>query len=357
MHVSLIVPSPLDQVSGGYAYDRRMVEGLRAGGHIVEVVELAGRFPLSDDDARDAACTAWDRLAEGTRPVIDGLAVPVFSGMEDALWARGAVGLIHHPTALETGFAEPERAILRRVERRLYPRLSRIIVTSESTAKRLATEFGVDLAHVSIVVPGTEDAPRAVGSGGPVCEILSIGTVVPRKGYDVLMRSLARLPDLRWHLTIVGSLQREPAYADRLVKLAEELQLAPQVHFAGEVTGEALEVLWHGADLFALATWFEGYGMAIAEALRRGLPVAVTSGGAAAALVGAETGVVCEPGDQVQLTKALRRLIFSASLRHEMGEEAWKIGQTLPGWETQARAFADVLASPADRETSTRSAG
>jgi glycosyltransferase involved in cell wall biosynthesis len=357
MHVSLIVPSPFDQVSGGYAYDHRMVDGLRSGGHAVEVVELAGRFPLSDDDARDSACTAWDRLAERTRPVIDSLALPAFGGMEDALWARGAVGLIHHPTALETGFSEPERAILRRVERRLYPRLSRIIVTSESTAGRLVKEFGVDLAHVSIVVPGTDDAPRSVGSGGSVCEILSIGTVVPRKGHDVLMRSLARLPDLRWHLTIVGSPRQEPAYADRLVEIARELQLTPQVRFAGEVTGEALETLWRGADLFALATWFEGYGMAIAEALRRGLPVAVTSGGAAAALVAADAGVVCEPGDQVQLTKALRRLIFNVPLRHEMGEAAWKIGQTLPAWETQARAFADVLASPADSETPARGAG
>jgi glycosyltransferase involved in cell wall biosynthesis len=289
--------------------------------------------------------------------VIDGLALPAFSGMEDALWARGAVGLIHHPTALETGFSETEGAILRRIERRLYPRLTRIIVTSESTAERLATEFGVDRAHVSVVVPGTEDAPRSVGSGGPVVEILSIGTVVPRKGHDVLIRSLARLPDLRWHLTIVGSLRKEPAYADSLVRLAEELQIAPQIRFAGDVTGEPLEAFWQGADLFALATWFEGYGMAIAEALRRGLPIAVTAGGAAAALVGPEAGVVCEPGDQVQLTKALRRVIFSAPLRQEMGEEAWKIGQTLPGWQTQVRAFADALTAPADREMSVRHDG
>lgn len=354
MHVSLIVPAPFDQVSGGYAYDRRMVEGLRAGAHTVAVVELTGRFPLSDDDSRDAACTAWDRLADDTRPVIDSLALPAFSGMEDALWARGAVGLIHHPTSLETGFNEPERGTLHRIERRLYPRLTRIIATSEPTAERLAAEFGVDHGHISVVVPGTEDAPRSVGSGGPVVEILSLGSVVPRKGYDVLMRSLARLPDLRWHLTIVGSLRQEPAYADHLVRLANELQITPQVRFAGEVTGEPLEALWRGADLFALATWFEGYGMAIAEALRRGLPVAVTSGGAAAALVGPEAGVVCEPGDQVQLTKALRRVIFSASLRQEMGEEAWKIGQTLPRWETQVRAFADVLTSPANRETLAR---
>lgn len=352
MHVSLIVPAPFNQVSGGYAYDRRMVEGLRASGHIVAVVELAGRFPLSDDEARDAACAAWDQLAAETRPVVDGLALPAFSGMEDALWARGAVGLIHHPTALETGFSEPERAILHHIERRLYPRLARIIVTSESTALRLSAEFGVDPAHVRIVEPGTEKAPRSVGSGGPVVEILSIGTVIPRKGHDVLIRALARLPDLSWRLTIVGSLQRDPAYADRLVKLVEELQITPRIRFAGEVVGQSLEALWRSADLFALATWFEGYGMAIAEALRRGLPVAVTSGGAAATLVGAEAGVVCEPGDQVQLTKALRRVIFGASLRRDMGEEAWKIGQTLPGWETQASAFADALTAPVAPERS-----
>jgi glycosyltransferase involved in cell wall biosynthesis len=354
MHVSLIVPAPLDQVSGAYLYDRRMVEELRAEGHTVEVVELTGRFPLSDDDARHSACAAWDRLSATTRPLIGGLALPAFSGMEDALWARGAVGLIHHPTALETGFSEAESAMLRRIERCLYPRLTRIIVTSESTAERVVTEFGVDRTRVSVVVPGTEDAPRSVGSGGPIVEILSVGTVVPRKGHDVLIRSLARLPDLRWHLTIVGSLRKEPAYADSLVRLVEALQITSHVHFAGEVTGEPLEAFWRRADLFALATWFEGYGMAIAEALRRGLTVAVTAGGAAAALVGPEAGVVCQPGDQVQLTKALRRVIFSASLRQEMGEEAWKIGQTLPGWDTQARVIADALTAPADHERSAR---
>jgi glycosyltransferase involved in cell wall biosynthesis len=343
MHVSLIVPAPFDQVSGGYAYDRRMVEGLRLGGHSVAVVELAGRFPLSDDVSRESACASWDRLAEHTRPVIDGLALPAFSGMEDALAARGAVGLIHHPTALETGFSDAERTMLRGIERRLYPRLHRIIVTSEATAERLASDFAVDRPRIAVVVPGIDDAPRSTGSGGPTCRILSVGAVVPRKGHDVLMRSLSRLPDLNWHLTIAGSMRRNPAWSASLVALAAELRITSQVRFAGEVTGAELEPLWHSADLFALTTWFEGYGMAVAEALRRGLPAAVTSGGAAAKLVDPEAGVICEPGDQVQLTKALRRLIFSASLRQEMGDAAWRIGQKLPGWDAQAQAFAQAI--------------
>ena len=169
MHISLIVPAPFEQVSGGYGYDRRMVAELRAGGATVDVVELAGRFPLADDAAREAACTAWDALGEATRPVIDGLALPALSGMEDALAARGAVGLIHHPTALETGFPDTDRDYLRRIEQRLYGRLFRLVVTSEATAERLAADFGVDRARICIVAPGTDDAPRCNGSGGPSC--------------------------------------------------------------------------------------------------------------------------------------------------------------------------------------------
>jgi glycosyltransferase involved in cell wall biosynthesis len=343
LDVSLFVPAPFDQVSGGYGYDRRMVAELRAQGDAVSVVELAGVFPLADDIARDAACAAWDRLGEATRPVIDGLALPAFAGMEDALAARGTIALIHHPTALETGYAEAERDSLRGMEQRLYRRLHRLVVTSEPTAERLVTGFGVDRARVAVVVPGTDDAPRCTGSGGPGCAILSLGTLVPRKGHDVLLRALARLFDLDWHLTIAGSPRRHPAHAESLVALTGELGIADRVRFAGEVTGDALETLWRGADLFALATWFEGYGMAVAEALKRGLPVAVCAGGAAATLVEPESGVVCEPGDQVQLSKALRRLIFSASLRAEMGEVAWQIGQKLPHWKTQAALLHENL--------------
>lgn len=343
-HISLFVPGPLDQVTGGYNYDRRMVAELRATGTTVDVVELAGTFPVTDELARESTCAAWDRLPEATRPVIDGLALPAFAGLEDALAARGAIALIHHPTALETGQPEATRESLRAIERRLYGRLYRLIVTSEPTAERLAAEFNVERARIAVVIPGTDDAPRCIGSGGAGCAILSIGTLVARKGHDVLLRALARLFDLDWRLTIVGSPRRDPAHAEALNALAAELGVAQRVRFAGEVTGDALEALWRGADLFALATWFEGYGMAVAEALKRGLPVGVCSGGAAADLVDAEAGVVCEPGDHVQLSKALRRLIFSPSLRAEMGEAAWQIGQKLPDWKTQAALFATNLA-------------
>jgi glycosyltransferase involved in cell wall biosynthesis len=344
MHLSLIVPAPFDAVSGGYAYDRRIVGGLREAGHTVNVVELAGVHPLADEAARNAARAAWHDLTEETRPIIDSLALPAFAGMEAALTTRDAVGVIHHPTAMETGLREADRNGLLAIENRLLPLLARVIVTSATTGERLAADFGVEPARIRVVVPGTDDAPRSVGSGGPTCGIISVGTLVPRKGHDVLLRALARLFDLDWCLTIVGSLERDPVHARTLAALAVEFGIDARVRFAGEVTDAELEVLWREADIFALATHWEGYGMVVAEALKRGLPVAVGGGGAAASLVPPEAGVVCHPGDHINLSKALRRLIFDATLRHDVAEAAFRVGQTLPNWQTQAREFVQALA-------------
>jgi glycosyltransferase involved in cell wall biosynthesis len=344
MHLALIVPAPFDAVSGGYAYDRRIVAGLREGGHTMEVVELPGAHPLADEAARNAARAAMNGLPGATRAIIDGLALPAFTGMEDALRTRDAVGVIHHPTALETGLSEADRSGLLATEKRLLPLLARVIVTSENTGERLACDFGVDAARIRVVVPGTDDAPRSVRSGGATCNIISIGTLVPRKGHDVLLRALARLFDLDWRLTIVGSPARDPVHASSLAALAEQFGIATRVRFAGEATEAELEALWHEADLFALASHWEGYGMAVAEALKRGLPVAVGGGGAAASLVSPEAGVVCQPGDHINLSKALRRLIFDATLRRDVAEAAWQVGQALPNWRTQVGKFAEALA-------------
>jgi glycosyltransferase involved in cell wall biosynthesis len=344
MQVALIVPAPFARVFG-YTYDRRIVAGLRAAGHQVDVIELAGAHPVTDETARNAACAAWDALPEASRIVIDGLAVPAFAGMEDTLAARGAVALIHHPTARETGFSEEVHERLRAIEQRLLPRFARVIVTSESTRAQLASEFGVAPERITVVMPGTDDVPRSRGSGGPTCRILSIGALVPRKGHDELLRALARLFDLDWHLTIVGSPTRNPAHAHGLAALAEELGIARQVEFAGELADAALEVLWQRTDLFALASHWEGYGMAMAEALKRGVPVAVTAVGIAPTLVTPEVGVLVQPGDRDTLSKSLRRLIFSAELRHDMAEAAWQVGQRLPSWHDQSRAFAAALLS------------
>ena len=339
MRIAFAVPAPLQAVSGGYAYDRRILAGLRELGHEVRVEEMDGRHPLPDAAAEAAARGVAERLGPNEVLVVDGLGLPAFAALAGEQTMSRAIGLIHHPTALETGFAERERQALRERERALFPRMARLITTSRPTADRLAPEFGADPARIGTVEPGTDEAPRARGSDGPGCAILSVGTLVPRKGHDVLLRALARLGDIEWRLTIAGA-ARDPVHAAGLRALAEELGLAPRVTFAGEVDGPALEALYDRADLFASASWWEGYGMAVAEALARGLPLALTAGGALADLAPRDAAVICPPGDHNSLSRAIRRPIYDAGLREVMSDAAWRAGQRLPRWSDRAAAFA-----------------
>jgi glycosyltransferase involved in cell wall biosynthesis len=313
-----------------------MAAGLGALGHDVRVLELAGRLPDPDQAAIYAARTAWAALPADSVRLIDGLALPAFHGLP----MHQVTALVHHPASLETGMPQDAHRRLHATDAAMLPEVPRLVTTSDQTADLLARQFATPVERISVIIPGIDDLPRSTGSAGPGCQILSVGALIPRKGHDVLLRALSRLWDLDWALTIAGSADRDPVHAGGLPALAEELKIARRVHFVDDVT----EALWTGADLFALTSYFEGYGVAIAEAMRRGLAVAVTNVGAVPALVGPEVGVVCAPGDVEQFSKAIRRLIFDRKLLRDMAEVAWRSGQLLPPWNEQAARLAAVLA-------------
>ena len=344
MRIAFAVPAPLSAISGGYEYDRRILAGLRDLGHEIRVEEMAGRHPLPDAAAEAAARGVLDRLGPEEALVVDGLGLPALAPLLDEGWTGRCLGLIHHPTALERGFPEPEREALRGIERAIFPRLARLVTTSRLTAARLGPEFGAAPERIGTVEPGTEPASRATGSGGPGCAILAVGNIVPRKGHDVLLRALGRLLDIDWTLTIVGG-GRDAAHLGSLQALAEELRILPRVTFAGQVEGDALEALLARADLFASASWWEGYGMAVAEALARGLPLAITEGGALADLAPRDAAVISPPGDHNSLSRAMRRPIYDAGLRRAMSDAAWRAGQQLPRWSDRAAAFAAEISA------------
>jgi glycosyltransferase involved in cell wall biosynthesis len=254
---------------------------------------------------------------------------------------------VHHPLALETGLSHEAAERLRAGETEALTQSRRVIATSAFTARLLVSNFGVANDRVKVVRPGNDRAPRAQGADRGPLALLSVGAVVPRKGYDVLIAALARLEDLPWRLTIVGDLSRDAAAAARLAADVERFGLAKRVTIAGAVPAQRLEALYGSADIFVLASRFEGYGMAYAEAIAHGLPIVGTTAGAIPETAPPRAAMLAPPDDVDAFAAALRRLIEDSEERARLAAGAWAAAAALPTWEQSARLFAEVIEAAA----------
>ena len=340
--VVFAVPGDLANPTGGYAYDRRIIEGLAALGWRTVVADLGDGFPFPTTEARAAARTRLAALPIGPPIVIDGLA---FGALPEAAAALGAthplVALVHHPLALETGLSAAASASLRASERAALACARHVIATSTTTARLLAADYDVPSERLSVVEPGTERVatrPRRVES---VIALLSVGAVVPRKGYDVLVAALARLKHLPWRLVIAGDCGRSVDTFRQLVADIAALGLSDRVQLAGTVTAEELASLYASADLFVLPSRFEGYGMAYAEAIAHGVPVIGTNAGAIPETVPADAGVLVPPDDVDMLAATLQRLMNNPAERERLAAGAR--ATAFPSWRGQAALFARAL--------------
>jgi glycosyltransferase involved in cell wall biosynthesis len=335
----LLLPGSLAAATGGTVYDRRIVEGLRALGWTVEVRPLDPGFPFPSAAALADADAALSAIGDGAAAVIDGLALGAMPELGAAHRHRlRLIALVHHPLALETGLDAGQAERLRDSETRALACARRVLVTSRFTAG-LLPDFGVPMGRIDVIEPGTDPAPLSAGSGSDTPALLCVATVTPRKGHLALIEALAELGDRRWSLTCAGSLTRSPETTARLRRRIAELGLEGRVALLGELPTAALAALYAGADLFVLPSGLEGYGMAYAEALARGLPVLGTTAGAIPDTVPADAGLLVPPDDPAALRDALAALLDDAGLRARLAAGARRARAALPSWQDSAARF------------------
>lgn len=343
----LLVPGDLNTSTGGFAYDRRLLESLRALGWAVSVLRIDGTWPWPDATTRAEAQRHIADLPDGSCVVADGLAYGVLGDVVAAHAQRlHWAALVHHPLHLETGLDATQSQALRVAETAALVLARRVIVTSESTVADVVA-LGIPRERIAVVVPGTD--PVASPATARPCtddgvQLLCVATLTPRKNHALLLRVLAVLADLRWTLHCVGSPTRDPVLAQRLHDITARGALAGRVHWHGELGHEALQACYAAADVFVLASRHEGYGMVVNEALMHGLPVVASRAGALAQTVPSQAGLLVPPDNEAAWCEALTAVINDAALRSRLAEGARAAARQLPTWVAQAARFADAIA-------------
>jgi glycosyltransferase involved in cell wall biosynthesis len=340
--LAFCIPGDLSLPTGGYRYDREVLARLPRLGVAATHAPLGPGFPHPDAAQIDHAMRALAAQPRDAALLIDGLALGALPPEAIAALPHRRIALVHHPLALEAGMPSGRADFLRTNEAAVLSKVRHVVATSHATRRILEADFGVPSAKLTVVEPGVDRRPRAVGSGDGL-HVLAVGAVSPRKDYPRLVDALASIGDVDWRLTIAGSLTLAPDEAANLGMAIAAKGLADRVALAGAVADDELLRLFASADLFASASLFEGYGMALAEALAHGLPIVASSGGAAADTVPDGAALKVPPGDARALSAALGRVLKDGALRRRMGDASWAAAALLPSWDDAARDIADLV--------------
>lgn len=340
--VTVVVPGSLATRTGGSIYDRRVAEGLRARGWTVSIIELDSVVhPLAPP--LHSAPAQFGTIPDGSVVLVDGLAFGTMPEIvEHESWRLRFVPIIHMALAATPGLTRGEAAWLSNLERRALARARHIVVTGARTKTIVSVMIERYDDQVTRITPGVDHVrtDEARHPEAAPLRLLCVANLTWGKGHDILLRSLAALPDGDWTLTAVGSAERDPVYADRIRRMASELGLEPRITWAGE--SSTLETEFEHADVFVLPTRGETYGMAVAEAIAHGVPVVSTRTGEIVSIVG-EGGLIAEAGDPDAFAAMLREATGSATVRGRLAAGARTAAARLPTWNDTAEAIERVL--------------
>ena len=335
-------PGDLDTPTGGYAYARRILQALPDLTHL----PLSGAFPAARQTDLAAARAALDAVPDDLPILIDGLAFGAFPRSLAARWSGRLIALCHHPLALETGLSPLDRVAALEREAAALAEARLVIATSQTTARTLEKDLGVDPDKLRVAPPGVDRMEQAEMQDGPPV-ILSVGSLTRRKGVDVLVNALALLKELDWTCRIIGPDDRDPLYADRVASLIGAAGLADRIAVEGAKPESEVRSAYAAADIFALATRYEGYGMVYAEAMEAGLPTVGCDAGAVREVVG-DAAFLATPEDPAGFAGLLRPLIADPAARRAAAAKARARAEHLPRWPYTAGIVADALAEVAE---------
>jgi glycosyltransferase involved in cell wall biosynthesis len=349
--VHFVMPGGVDDPtvpSGGNAYDRRVSLDLAGFGWQVHQHAVPGEWPRPGAAARaDLARTLRD-LPDGTIVLLDGL---VACGVPEIVVPEterlNLAVLVHLPLGDETGLDPATAADLDARERAVLRAVPAVVATSDWAVRRLVSHHGLAPDRVHVAAPGADIAPLASGTDG-VSRLLCVAAVTPRKGQHRLIEALATVTELPWSCVCVGGLTHDPQYVASLRVLIKKYGLQDRLHLAGPQAGAELDASYHAADLMVLTSYAETYGMAVTEALARGIPVLATDVGGLPEAVGRAPdggvpGILVPPEDPAALAAELRGWFGEADVRRRLKAAARGRRAALGGWAATARSLAGVL--------------
>ena len=345
MKIGLLVYGSLETLSGGYLYDRKLVEYLRAHGDQVQIISLPWR-----NYAAHLGDNLRFRLPPGLDVLIqDELNHPSLLFANAERHPYPLVSLVHHLLCSEQRPAW-QNFFYRLVEKRYLRSVDGFIFNSQTTRRVVNALVGDQLPALLAYPPtdrfgaglsGDEVTARAAQTG-PL-RIVFLGNIIPRKGLLTLLTALS-LAQADLHLDVIGSLTSDPAHAAEARRVTRETGLGARVIFHGALDNAELAEKLKSAQLLVVPSSYEGFGIVYLEGMAFGLPAIGTRAGAASEIISeAQSGYLIAPGDAATLAARLSALANDRVALTRLSLNALERYQQQPGWDQTAGEIREFL--------------
>jgi len=342
MKIGFIIYGSLDTMSGGYLYDRKLVQYLREQGDMVEIISLPWR---------NYAAHLTDNLSFRFPPHLDILIQDELN--HPSLIIANAkkrssypvISLVHHLRCSELR-PKWQNAFYRFVERKYLQSVDGFIFNSQTT-KSVVNET-IDEKPSIVAYPPTDRFGKEISEQEIVerankepFRILFLGNVIYRKGLHTLLDALK---DRSYRLDVAGSLSIEPKYVQTIWQQTSALGLQSSVFYHDALDNEPLIQLLRQSHLLIVPSSYEGFGIAYLEGMAFGLPAIGTTVGAASEIIeDGKTGYLIPPNDVQTLADKINSLASDRSLLVEMSINAVKRYRSQPKWEQTASQIRQFL--------------
>jgi glycosyltransferase involved in cell wall biosynthesis len=366
MKIGFVIYGSLDTVSGGYLYDRKLVEYLREQGDAVEIISLPWRNyaahlmdnfsnVLANEVKQSPHSQKFDILIQ------DELNHPSLIFANQGKHPYPIVSLVHHLRCSELR-PKWQNDLYRIIEKKYLQSVDGFIFNSKTTA-RVVTRLVASSKPSIIAYPPTDRFGDTISvseirerANSDELRILFLGNVIYRKGLHTLLEAVQGLKrgtefieGSKVRVDVVGRLNAEPAYAKQMQEFIAANQLASFVFLHGALDHQPLIDMYRQSHLMVVPSSYEGFGIVYLEGMGFGLPAIGTMAGAANEIIThGEDGYLIEPDDAIALANHLRELVKNRELLVRLSLNAVKRYKSQPGWEETAkriREFLHVIAS------------
>ncbi len=351
MRVGLVIYKNLDRVSGGYLYDRKLVEHLEARGDEVVLFSQPERsYPLRLLD--NANLPFWRRLRSADLDVLLQDELNHASLAVGNYWLRRhldvpIVTIVHHLRSQER--RSVFSAALSRSLERLYLWGTDARIYNSRSTKRSVESLAGTRSHVVARPSGRRFGPpvstdhvRSRAASGEPLRILFVGNLIPRKRLHLLIEGLTQVQSSNWALDIVGDASAHDSYATALRQHLGKLDDMSRVSLHGQLPDEDLKQQLHASHVLAVPSAHEGYGIVYVEAMGRGLPVlASPHGGVQDVVRDGENGYFVETATEI--AEAIDTWAVDREHLAEMGCAAVSHYRSTPTWTETCRRIASFL--------------